>query len=162
MREVVRRTLSISAVLLLISAAPAFAGGGDPDDRPQNMNATGGSGANSPGAAPSGAWDVNDPPGPHHDAKLDTHTGTWMSVDVSPDGKEIVFDLLGDIYTIPDRGRRGEGAHARHGVGRAAALQPGRQAHRVHQRSRRRRQHLGHGPRRLAARAGHARRRSGC
>ncbi len=27
--------------------------------------------------------------------------GTWMSVDVSPDGEEIVFDLLGDIYLLP-------------------------------------------------------------
>ncbi len=54
-------------------------------------------------------WDVNAPPGPHHDARIDTTTGTWMSVDVSPDGKEIVFDLLGDIYTMPITG--GE-AHA--------------------------------------------------
>lgn len=27
--------------------------------------------------------------------------GTWMSLDVSPDGQTIVFDLLGDIYTMP-------------------------------------------------------------
>src|SRR5574338_1058192 len=27
-----------------------------------------------------------------------------MSVDVSPDGKEIVFDLLGDIYVMPITG----------------------------------------------------------
>ncbi|HEU5166725.1 MAG TPA: amidohydrolase family protein [Chitinophagaceae bacterium] len=30
--------------------------------------------------------------------------GTWMSVDVSPDGKNIVFDLMGDIYTMPSTG----------------------------------------------------------
>ncbi|HEY0929596.1 MAG TPA: amidohydrolase family protein [Gemmatimonas sp.] len=35
-----------------------------------------------------------------------THTftttkGTWMSVDVSPDGQQIIFDLLGDLYTLP-------------------------------------------------------------
>ncbi len=27
--------------------------------------------------------------------------GTWLSLDVSPDGKTILFDLLGDIYTVP-------------------------------------------------------------
>ena len=41
-----------------------------------------------------------------------------------------------------DRGRRGEAAHARDGVGDAAALLPRRQAHRVRQRRRRRRQRL--------------------
>ncbi|HSG46607.1 MAG TPA: amidohydrolase family protein [Longimicrobiales bacterium] len=30
--------------------------------------------------------------------------GTWMSVDVSPDGTTLVFDLLGDIYTLPIQG----------------------------------------------------------
>ena len=38
-----------------------------------------------------------------------THTftttkGTWMSVDVSPDGSMLVFDLLGDLYTLPVAG----------------------------------------------------------
>jgi Tol biopolymer transport system component len=30
--------------------------------------------------------------------------GSWMSVDVSSDGSTIVFDLLGDIYTMPISG----------------------------------------------------------
>ena len=29
---------------------------------------------------------------------------TWMQVDVSPDGQTIVFDLLGDLYTMPITG----------------------------------------------------------
>jgi Tol biopolymer transport system component/imidazolonepropionase-like amidohydrolase len=32
--------------------------------------------------------------------------GTWTSLDVSPDGKTIVFDLLGDIYALPIEGGR--------------------------------------------------------
>jgi Tol biopolymer transport system component len=29
---------------------------------------------------------------------------TWMSLDVSPDGQTVVFDLLGDLYTLPMEG----------------------------------------------------------
>ncbi len=49
-------------------------------------------------------WDVQNPPGPSYQVPIDTTTGTWMSVDVSPDGREIVFDLLGNIYVIPFAG----------------------------------------------------------
>ena len=30
--------------------------------------------------------------------------GSWMSVDVSPDGQALVFDFLGDLYTMPISG----------------------------------------------------------
>lgn len=33
-----------------------------------------------------------------------TNEGTWMNIDVSPDGQQILFDLLGDIYTLPIAG----------------------------------------------------------
>jgi imidazolonepropionase-like amidohydrolase/Tol biopolymer transport system component len=49
-------------------------------------------------------WDVNNPPGPQYDIPIDVTEGTWLSLDVSPDGTEIAFDLLGDIYTIPMTG----------------------------------------------------------
>lgn len=34
----------------------------------------------------------------------DVEHGTWMSLDQSPDGTRIVFDLLGDLYTMPAQG----------------------------------------------------------
>ena len=33
-----------------------------------------------------------------------TSEGSWMSLDLSPDGQTIVFELLGDLYTLPVTG----------------------------------------------------------
>ena len=52
---------------------------------------------------------------PARNISIDTDEGSWLSVDVSPDGKTIVFDLLGDLYTMPSTG------------GEAAALTSGMQ-----------------------------------
>lgn len=41
---------------------------------------------------------------PTRKISFNTKEGTWMSVDISPDGQTIVFDLMGDIYTIPATG----------------------------------------------------------
>ena len=49
-------------------------------------------------------WSVNAPQGKFIDANIDVTSGTWMNLDVSPDGKTLVFDLLGDIYTLPITG----------------------------------------------------------
>lgn len=49
-------------------------------------------------------WDVNNPPGEYKEVEIMTDEGTWMNLDVSPDGKTIAFDLLGDIYTMPVTG----------------------------------------------------------
>ena len=35
---------------------------------------------------------------------IDMSTGSWMSLDVSPDGRTIVFDHLGDLFTVPIEG----------------------------------------------------------
>ncbi len=59
---------------------------------------------NSKDIANKKAWSVNAPQGEFLDANIDVTSGTWMSLDVSPDGKTLVFDLLGDIYTLPING----------------------------------------------------------
>jgi Tol biopolymer transport system component/imidazolonepropionase-like amidohydrolase len=51
-------------------------------------------------------WDVNNPHENwlYNTFQLNTDEGTWMNLDVSPDGKTIVFDLLGNIYKMPISG----------------------------------------------------------
>ncbi len=61
-------------------------------------------------------WDVASPAGQfnYKDVPLTTDEGTWMNLDVSPDGKQIVFDMLGDIYIMPISG--GEAKALRSGI----------------------------------------------
>ena len=76
-----RRSLSVSGLCLLF-ALTVFA-----QDKPK--------------------WDISNPSlggVPYRDVEFSTTEGTWMCLDISPDGKTIVFDLLGDIYTLPVTG----------------------------------------------------------
>lgn len=60
---------------------------------------------NAPTATGANAkWDVNAKRSASRDISFETTEGTWMSVDVAPDGRTLVFDLLGDIYTLPIAG----------------------------------------------------------
>jgi len=49
-------------------------------------------------------WDVTEHLADYTDVEFETTEGTWMNLDVSPDGEEIVFDLLGNIYIMPIEG----------------------------------------------------------
>ena len=66
--------------------------------------------AAAPAAAPAAdakppKWDVNSPPGARiRQVPINVDEGSWMDVDVSPDGRNIAFALLGDIYTMPISG----------------------------------------------------------
>ncbi len=41
---------------------------------------------------------------PERTISFTTSEGTWISLDVSPDGKQIIFDMMGDLYSIPITG----------------------------------------------------------
>ncbi|MEE9126523.1 MAG: amidohydrolase, partial [Planctomycetota bacterium] len=47
------------------------------------------------------AWETDKIHGPSRMLRMTVEEGTWMNLDVSPDGKTIAFDLLGDIYALP-------------------------------------------------------------
>ncbi len=51
-------------------------------------------------------WDVANPGADfnYKEHKFSTDEGTWMNLDVSPDGRTLVFDVLGDIYSMPITG----------------------------------------------------------
>lgn len=78
-------TTAAAAVLLGLSAAGAAAQG-------------------TAAAADTARKDL--PLAPERTLRFTTDEGTWMSLDVSPDGQAIVFDLLGDLYRLPMTGGR--------------------------------------------------------
>lgn len=59
-------------------------------------------------AAEPAPWDVSQPRGKVREIDFTTKEGTWMSVDLSPDGEWIVFDLLGHVYRLPASGGEAE------------------------------------------------------
>lgn len=52
----------------------------------------------------AGSLDVTATPLEKQTLSFTATKGTWISLDVSPSGEAIVFDLLGDLYTIPSTG----------------------------------------------------------
>ena len=66
------------------------------------------------------AWDVNQHRADYTEISFETTEGTWMNLDISPDGEEIVFDLLGNIYIMSVDG--GEAEPLREGL--AYEIQP--------------------------------------
>src|SRR5262245_52307114 len=59
-------------------------------------------------ATPDRLVDVTKPGGPPRGIDFPVSEGTWTSVDVSSDGRWIVFDLLSQIYRVPATGGTAE------------------------------------------------------
>lgn len=96
-----RRLLLGAALLLPVAAAPGSLRAQD---------------------AAADRWDVTQPRGRTRTVDFTTNEGTWMSVDPSPEGEWVVFDLLGDIYRVPASG--GPAENLTEGPGSATNLHP--------------------------------------
>ncbi|MCB1182474.1 PD40 domain-containing protein [bacterium] len=107
-----RTTLLSALTCSLLLIAPAVPAGACPDRCQHAGHADGlldhhltADAETAPAGAEAAAtedadWDVNVPRDPAEPIVFTTDQGTWMSVDVSPDGRRLVFDHLGDIWTV--------------------------------------------------------------
>jgi len=50
------------------------------------------------------AWNVETPTGPSKTIAFDATEGTWMSLSIAPEGRTLLFDLLGHVYEMPIEG----------------------------------------------------------
>jgi Tol biopolymer transport system component/imidazolonepropionase-like amidohydrolase len=91
MEATMRKRLLTVATFLLLVTAPAARAADPPKEEGKAKK-------------PDVAADINKPRADARKIQFQTSEGTWMSVDVSPDGQTIVFDLLGDLYAIPIAG----------------------------------------------------------
>ncbi|HEX5694673.1 MAG TPA: amidohydrolase, partial [Arenimonas sp.] len=55
-------------------------------------------------AAEPPKWDVNAAHAKGKRVSFSTDEGTWLDLDLSPDGRQIVFSMLGDLYLLPAAG----------------------------------------------------------
>ena len=60
--------------------------------------------AQDPEPTPDSLATASLPLEPTRTVSFTTDEGSWISVDISPDGATLVFDLLGDLYTLPVQG----------------------------------------------------------
>ena len=65
-------------------------------------------GTETAGAQEPEQWDVTMARGETREIDFRTEEGTWLSLDISPDGLWLVMDLLGHIYRVPSEGGEAE------------------------------------------------------
>lgn len=117
-----RSLLSLALASALSLAMPALAQDASKGDTPppppdtqleqDALNPAGVPKAKDPGQAARGRakpgenvdekkWDITAAHGPTKTVRFSTDEGTWLDVDVSPDGRQLAFSMMGDIYLLP-------------------------------------------------------------
>src|SRR5687767_15534440 len=85
------------ALAIFLTVTIALGGSMLAQDKPQDKPA-----AKKDSAAEKKKADKNELPlDPKDKLEFETDEGTWISLDVTPDGKEVFFELLGDLYRVP-------------------------------------------------------------
>ncbi len=92
------RSIKGRTILFSLLLAGAFGGSGFGVPASSSAKAAKAAKAEAP------KWEVGSPPGEAVTVTIETSETTWSSVDVSPDGRMILFDMLGDLYTAPIEG----------------------------------------------------------
>lgn len=69
-------------------------------------------------------WVVAQTAPAYRDVSFTLSEGTWMSLDVSPDGATIAFDLLNDIYVMPATGGEARVVHSGSATQRSPQFSP--------------------------------------
>ena len=86
------------AFLLLASLLSISLYSQEPEDSSQDITPTDETSENEE------KWDVLNPSFDLSTINIKTDQTTWSSLDISPDGKQFVFDMLGDIYITSIKG----------------------------------------------------------
>ncbi|HEX7175808.1 MAG TPA: amidohydrolase family protein [Pyrinomonadaceae bacterium] len=102
------RRLSVCLLTFLVVFGAQGVSAQEPANKPGAVQDSQKKPDTAPEAKKNEPWDVEGDHGPSRIVEFDTDEGTWMSVDVSPDGQWLAFDLLGDIYRMPAAGGRAE------------------------------------------------------
>jgi Tol biopolymer transport system component/imidazolonepropionase-like amidohydrolase len=105
-----RSRLASVLIAAALSFAPAAAHPGDSHPPEPPPSPGGEEQKETDKAAPSGEkadgkdWKVDAAHGPSDTVSFATDEGTWVALDVHPDGRRLVFSLLGDLYLLPIEG----------------------------------------------------------
>ena len=107
-RIVFQKILVVLTVAVLIASPPSWASPSAAPTRQRRASKAAhrrsGGKAKKEKSEEKPKWDVNAPPGDWSTITIDTDETTWSEVDISPNGETLVFDMLGDLYTVPVAG----------------------------------------------------------